>query len=295
MRWDDLHAQQPRLGAVADDRLLGPGVVLVATIRRDGTPRLSPVEPFVLDGDLWLSMLLGSLKATDLHRDPRVLVHSVVTGPNGEDGELKLRGTAVAADDPDTQQRYADAVAAALPWSPEVGRFHLFRVDVETSRTSVTTTTPATSTWSAGRPAPRPFAEGPRRPPLGDPELARRTSLELTARSSVALRAVDQLADDVQVPVVAGVLLDQVLKDPAERDLPPVAHPLDRHLVEVEVVNSSSCRPRHLGVVVERDRQRLVEPVGELLLCVLVPPGHLERLAEQSGRGSTTTPPSAGG
>src|SRR3954468_13007032 len=131
MRWDDLHAQQPRLGAVAKDRLLGPGVVLVATIRRDGTPRLSPVEPFVLDGDLWLSMLLGSLKATDLHRDPRVLVHSVVTGPNGEDGELKLRGTAVAADDQDTQQRYADAVAAALPWSPEVGRFHLFRIDVD--------------------------------------------------------------------------------------------------------------------------------------------------------------------
>jgi hypothetical protein len=131
MRWDDVHAQQPRLGAVANDRLLGPGVVLVATIRRDGTPRLSPVEPFVLDGDLWLSMLLGSLKATDLHRDPRVLVHSVVTGPNGEDGELKLRGTAVAADDHDTQQRYADAVAAALPWSPEVGRFHLFRVDID--------------------------------------------------------------------------------------------------------------------------------------------------------------------
>ena len=131
MRWDDLQAQQPRLGAVAHDRLLGPGVVLVATIRRDGTPRLSPVEPFVFDGDLWLSMLLSSLKAADLHRDPRVLVHSVVTGPNGEDGEIKLRGTAVAVDDQDTQQRYADAVSAALPWSPEVGQFHLFRLEVD--------------------------------------------------------------------------------------------------------------------------------------------------------------------
>jgi hypothetical protein len=131
MRWDDLQAQQPRLGAVAHDRLLGPGVLLVATIRRDGTPRLSPVEPLVLDGDLWLSMLLGSRKAADLHRDPRVLVHSVVTGPNGEDGEIKLRGTAVAADDHDAQQRYADAVSAVLPWSPEVGRFHLFRVDID--------------------------------------------------------------------------------------------------------------------------------------------------------------------
>src|SRR6187551_2559218 len=131
MRWDDLHEHQPRLAAIAAERLVAPGVLLVVTIRADGAPRLSPVEPFVLDGDLWLSMMLGSLKATDLHRDPRVLVHSVVTGPNGEDGELKLRGTAVAADDHDTQQRYADAVAAALPWSPEVGRFHLFLVDID--------------------------------------------------------------------------------------------------------------------------------------------------------------------
>jgi hypothetical protein len=68
-------------------------VLLVVTIRADGTPRLSPVEPFVLDGDLWLSMMLGSRKAADLVRDPRVLVHSIVTNRDGEEGEVKLRGT----------------------------------------------------------------------------------------------------------------------------------------------------------------------------------------------------------
>lgn len=131
MRWTDLQQRQPRLGEIARDRLLGPGVLLVVTIRRDGTPRLSPVEPFQLDGDLWLSMLLGSRKAGDLLRDPRVLVHSVVTGPSGEEGELKLRGTADPVDDRAALQRYADAVSAALPWSPEVGRFHLFRVEID--------------------------------------------------------------------------------------------------------------------------------------------------------------------
>jgi hypothetical protein len=45
-------------------------VLLVVTIRADGTPRLSPVEPFVLDGDLWLSMMLGARKVADLVRDP---------------------------------------------------------------------------------------------------------------------------------------------------------------------------------------------------------------------------------
>jgi hypothetical protein len=50
MRWDDLLEQQPRLAAIATQRLVAPGVLLVVTIRADGTPRLSPVEPFVLDG-----------------------------------------------------------------------------------------------------------------------------------------------------------------------------------------------------------------------------------------------------
>ena len=131
MRWRDLQEQQPRLGGIAQDRLIDPGVLLVVTIRKDGTPRLSPVEPFVLDGDLWLSMMLGSRKAADLGRDPRLLVHSIVTGPDGEEGEVKLRGTARGKDDEPTHRRYAEAVSDVLPWSPEVGRFHLFTTDIE--------------------------------------------------------------------------------------------------------------------------------------------------------------------
>ena len=131
MRWQELQDQQPRLGGIAQNRLIGPGVLLVVTIRQDGTPRLSPVEPFVLDGDLWLSMMLGSRKAADLGRDPRLLVHSIVSGPDGEEGEVKLRGTARGKDDEPTHRRYAEAVSAVLPWSPEVGRFHLFTMDIE--------------------------------------------------------------------------------------------------------------------------------------------------------------------
>ena len=130
MRWDDLHEHQPRLAAIATERLVAPGVLLVVTIRADGTPRLSPVEPFVLDGDLWLSMMLGSRKAADLVRDPRVLVHSIVTNRDGEEGEVKLRGTAREHLDASVQRRYAVAVGEALPWSPEVGRFQLFSVDI---------------------------------------------------------------------------------------------------------------------------------------------------------------------
>lgn len=45
MRWSEIERSQPRLAELGRRRLLGPGVVLVGTIRRDGTRRISPVEP----------------------------------------------------------------------------------------------------------------------------------------------------------------------------------------------------------------------------------------------------------
>jgi hypothetical protein len=131
MRWSELEQRQPGLAAKARERLVEPGVLLVVSLRRDGTPRLSPVEPYIMDGRLLLSMLWGSQKARDLERDPRVLVHGIVTGPEGGDGELKVRGRAVVVSDRDIEARYAAAVSEDLGWSPEVGRFHLFDVDLE--------------------------------------------------------------------------------------------------------------------------------------------------------------------
>ncbi len=131
MRWSELAELQSELVECGRHRLLDPGVVLIATIRRDGSPRISPVEPFVLDGELLLSMLLGSTKARDLLRDPRLLVHSVVTSRDGRAGEYKLRGTARPRTDPELQRRYSAAVAESLGWRPVPGRFHLFAVDID--------------------------------------------------------------------------------------------------------------------------------------------------------------------
>lgn len=74
MRWSEFADDAPRLAALGEQRLIDPGVVLVGTIRNDGTPRISPVEPLLWLGDLWLSMLLNSYKAADLKRDPRILI-----------------------------------------------------------------------------------------------------------------------------------------------------------------------------------------------------------------------------
>src|SRR5262249_49592546 len=107
MDWSELEFRQPGLASLGRLRLLEPGGVLVATIPGDGTPRVSRVEPFVLDGVLWLSMLWQSRKAADLLRDPRVLVHSVITSRNGGEGEFKIRGTARAEGNPEVWRRYA--------------------------------------------------------------------------------------------------------------------------------------------------------------------------------------------
>ena len=131
MRWSSFEASEPGLAALGRGKLGRPGVVLVASIRRDGTPRLSPVEPLFWNGDLWLSMGWRTRKAADLERDPRILVHSIVTDRDGGAGEYKLRGTARPETEPSLLRGYADTVARELGWRPEPGRFHLFRVDVD--------------------------------------------------------------------------------------------------------------------------------------------------------------------
>lgn len=83
-----------------------------------------------MDGDVWLSMMRTSAKAIDLARDPRILLHSIVTGPEPA-AEVKIRGTVRAEDNPGLQRRYAAAASAQIGWRPAVGEFTLFVVDVE--------------------------------------------------------------------------------------------------------------------------------------------------------------------
>jgi len=130
MKWSGIAASEPALGAVAQDALIGPGVLLVGTVRRDGSPRISGAEPLVMDGELLLSMMRDSAKAADLARDRRILLHNIVTGP-GPAAEVKIRGTVRAASDPGLQRRYAELVATRLGWRPVPGEFTLLAVDVE--------------------------------------------------------------------------------------------------------------------------------------------------------------------
>ena len=97
-------------------RLDAARVALLGTLRRDGSPRISPIEPCIAEGQLLIGAMTWSAKASDLRRDPRYVLHSAVTGPDSGEGELKLYGSAAEAGQ-DLRDAAADAWWRA--WGPE--------------------------------------------------------------------------------------------------------------------------------------------------------------------------------
>jgi hypothetical protein len=97
--WRALEAAAPELARRGRERLEEAGLALLGTLRADGSPRISPVEPFLAEGHLLFGVMTRSGKARDLARDRRCVVHSVVTDPNGTQGELKLYGRATDVDE----------------------------------------------------------------------------------------------------------------------------------------------------------------------------------------------------
>jgi hypothetical protein len=132
MNWSEFAEAAPELSRFGEERFKSTGLALVGTVRKDGLPRISPVEPLIVDGQLYLGMMWRSRKALDLLRDPRCLVQTVVCNRNDPAEDLKLRGVAVDVRDPETIERYCQALKEAIDWRPE-GQFHLFALDIESA------------------------------------------------------------------------------------------------------------------------------------------------------------------
>jgi Pyridoxamine 5'-phosphate oxidase len=130
MEWAALEQAAPDIAAAGRERMQRFGFVLVGTIQRDGTPRISPVEAHVVGGRLMLAMMPRTLKARDLLRDPRLVLNTPIDDPHDPGAEFKLRGRAVVVGDRDEREATADAIKAASGWRPR-DHWHLFAVDVE--------------------------------------------------------------------------------------------------------------------------------------------------------------------
>jgi hypothetical protein len=135
--WRTLRSIAPELVALGEERLRRFRLAMLGTIRADGSPRISTVEPYLDSGELLLGLIRGSAKARDLLRDGRCTLHSIVDDPDGGEPELTLRGRFAEVDD---AARRADPNAWWLAFeesAPLVGtmeleaaaliRFHLER------------------------------------------------------------------------------------------------------------------------------------------------------------------------
>jgi hypothetical protein len=67
---------------------------MIATLRADGSPRISPMEPRIFEGELVLVGMPGTTKFHDLDRDPRFCLHTATVDTEVADGDAKLWGQA---------------------------------------------------------------------------------------------------------------------------------------------------------------------------------------------------------
>jgi hypothetical protein len=118
--WKDIEAQAPELAALARTYLDAFTHKTIATIRKDGAPRISGTELDFRDGQVWIGSMWQALKAKDLQRDPRYAVHSGSASPPDWTGDAKFAGRAVEHPNPEELRD------ERTPPGP----FHMFRLDI---------------------------------------------------------------------------------------------------------------------------------------------------------------------
>jgi hypothetical protein len=129
--WEAFAEACPELAGLGEQRLRRQELCLLGTLRRDGSPRISPCEPDFAEGHLLLGMMWRSPKALDLLRDPRCVVHSCTSRREGDEGDFKLYGRAVDVRDPDLREAYRQAIRARIDWAPDEPEYHVFAIDVD--------------------------------------------------------------------------------------------------------------------------------------------------------------------
>ena len=65
-RWREIESEQPEFAARVRARLDAEKHKTIATLRADGSPRISGIEATFLDGDLWFGSMPRAMKALDL-------------------------------------------------------------------------------------------------------------------------------------------------------------------------------------------------------------------------------------
>jgi hypothetical protein len=109
--WTEFAEDAPRIAGVFARRHAATGhLCMLATLRSDGFPRISPIEPRVFEGQLWIVGMPDTTKFRDLGRDPRFCLHTATVDSQVKDGDAKLWGVVNDVQDRALHQRFAAAL-----------------------------------------------------------------------------------------------------------------------------------------------------------------------------------------
>jgi hypothetical protein len=106
--WREFTEAAPRIAAIfARRHAAAKKLCMLATLRSDGSPRISPMEPRIFEDELWLMGMPGTTKFRDLDRDPRFCLHTATVDTEVTDGDAKLWGVVADVRDKALHQRFA--------------------------------------------------------------------------------------------------------------------------------------------------------------------------------------------
>jgi len=92
--WTEFSTEAPDLSAAIAARFTARKHHVLATLRADGSPRVSGTEVQFTDGVLRIGSMPGARKARDLQRDPRYALHANPSDETLAEGDAKVSGTA---------------------------------------------------------------------------------------------------------------------------------------------------------------------------------------------------------
>lgn len=87
LRWNEFQTERPDMAELGHGLFhqFGPGLGFLATVRKDGGPRMHPVCPVIHAGGLYVFVIGQSPKRYDLVRDPRYALHSFPPAENDDE------------------------------------------------------------------------------------------------------------------------------------------------------------------------------------------------------------------
>ena len=80
-RWAEIEAAEPEFAAAVRALFDAHRHKVLATVRKDGSPRVSGIELTFADGDVWFGSMAAARKLADLSRDARLALHCASVDP----------------------------------------------------------------------------------------------------------------------------------------------------------------------------------------------------------------------